>query len=239
MNENLPLTMSLNPGNYVVQANDLIIGRQSLSLNEAKILRLAIMQIIKEDREFKPYVVKIKELADLIGISDSNVYRDIHDLCDGISSKPVKIINNRSWKTIPWVKRCEYEDGTGNIHILLNDELKPYLINLKEYYTQYYLENILAMKSIYGVRIFELIQRELKIKVIPKDGTDVKISVQTIKESCECDDKYSQFGMFKKKVVDTAIKDIERVTLYTITYDYIKKSRMVIGFIFHLNMRYH
>ena len=43
--------MNLNSNNIVVMSNDLIKSKSNLSLNEIKILRLAIMQVIKEDKD--------------------------------------------------------------------------------------------------------------------------------------------------------------------------------------------
>lgn len=234
------IPMCLNPGNYVVQANDLIGGKQNLNLNEAKLVRMAIMQVVKEDTDFKPYILSIKELGHILNIDDSNLYRDVRDICRGIGKKPAEVQSkDGSYRIIPWIEYCDYPAKTGMIHIKLNEALKPYLINLSEYYTQYYLENILAMKSVYAIRIFELIQREIMVKVIPKEGIQVDLSINRIKEACVCEDKYNQFGSFRQKVIDVACKEIERVTLYTISYDYIKQSRTVVGLLFTINMKYH
>ena len=54
--------------NYVVQANSLIGGKQALKLNSAKLIRSAIMQVVREDEELKPYVITIKELSELLGV---------------------------------------------------------------------------------------------------------------------------------------------------------------------------
>lgn len=70
---------------------------------------------------------------------------------------------------IPWVSKCEYQADVG-VAIKLNDELKPLLLNLKERYTQYTLDNILTMKSVYAIRIFELLQKEYFQKYCLKKG---------------------------------------------------------------------
>ena len=87
----LSFDFSLDKDNYVVQANDLIGGKQALKLNSAKLIRAAIMQIVPEDDELKPYVVSSKEIAELLGVSESNLYRDIDDITDDIIKNPVFI----------------------------------------------------------------------------------------------------------------------------------------------------
>ena len=49
--------MNTNATNYVVQANELIEGKQNLKLNSAKIMRTLIMQIKPGDDQLKSYVI--------------------------------------------------------------------------------------------------------------------------------------------------------------------------------------
>lgn len=228
--------------NYVVQANTLIGGKQALKLNSAKLIRAAIMQIVKEDEDLNPYIITIKEFADLLQIDISNVYKCADEITNDIIRNPVYIKKidgkNIKWIKIPWVTRCEYNSDMG-IAIKLNDELKPFLINLKKHYTQYTLQEVLAMKSVYAIRIFEMIQSRIMSKVLPKKGTEIEISVQEIKECCDCADKYSTFSNFKIKVLDKAKEEINRVTMYYMDYSYIKSGKSVVAIKFYINMSYH
>lgn len=238
----LSFDFCLDTRNYVVQANNLIGGKQALKLNSAKLIRSAIMQVVRDDEELKPYIITIKELADLLGVPASNIYRDIESITDDIISNPVYVREEKRGKTIrfikiPWVTRCEYKADVG-VALKLNEELKPFLINLKEHYTQYTLQEVLAMKSVYAIRIFEMLQSKVMSKTLPKDGVMIEISVQEIRECCDCEDKYPAFGNFKSKVIDQAVKEINRVTVFYVDYSYIKKGRSVVAIVFHINMCY-
>lgn len=238
----LSFRFCLGAENYVVQANDLIGGKQSLKLNSAKLIRAAIMQIIPEDEELKPYIITIKELSKLLKVSESNLYRDVDEITDDIIKNPVfiKEINNRQikWVKIPWVTRCEYNSDVG-IVIKLNDDLKPFLVKLKEHYTQYSLDNILTMKSTYSIRIFELLQGKIKSKLIGRAGDYVEISMQELRECCNCEDKYKSFNNFKTRVIDTACKEINNYTMFRVKYDYVKHGKSIVAIVFHVNMNYH
>ena len=233
--------MCLNDSNYVVQANNLISGKQSLSLNSAKILRTAIMQIQPEDVELKPYIITTGELAELLHISTDNIYRVIDSVSDELmgsyAEARAEYGARKKFKKINWVSFCEYDSEIG-FAIKLNSDMKPYLLNLKERYTQYTLDNILSMKSIYGVRIFELLNEKIRIKTIPKTGLNVEMTLQYIRECCNCENKYERFSQFKVRVLDRAVSEINRVTMYKVTYEYIKKGKAVIGINFHVTMRY-
>lgn len=239
----LSFDFCLDTRNYVVQANNLIGGKQALKLNSAKLIRSAIMQVVRDDEELKPYIITVKELAELLGVSASNVYRDVEEITDDIIKNPVYVkeeIVGKSikWIKIPWVSKCEYNSDIG-VAIKLNEELKPFLINLKEHYTQYTLQEVLTMKSVYAIRIFEMLQSKIMSRMLPKDGTDIEISVQEIRECCDCEDKYPAFGNLKDKVIDKAVSEINRVTMFRVDYSYRKKSRTVVAIIFHVNMMYH
>jgi len=199
------------------------------------------MQIVKDDDEIKPYVISIMDLADLLGISASNIYRDIEDITDDIIKNPVYVREEKSGKTtrfikIPWVTKCEYKSDVG-VALKLNEELKPFLICLKDHYTQYTLQEILSMKSIYAIRIFELIQSKIMHPTLPRTGVCIQISVQEIRECCDCEDKYPSFGNFKERVLDTAVNEINKVSMYNISYSYIKQSRSVVAINFNLSNR--
>lgn len=239
----LSFDFCLDTRNYVVQANNLIGGKQALKLNSAKLIRSAIMQVVRDDEELKPYIITVKELAELLGVSASNVYRDVEEITDDIIKNPVYVkeeIVGKSikWIKIPWVSKCEYNSDIG-VAIKLNEELKPFLINLKEHYTQYTLQEVLTMKSVYAIRIFEMLQSKIMSRMLPKDGADIEISVQEIRECCDCEDKYPAFGNLKDKVIDKAVSEINRVTMFRVDYSYRKKSRTVVAIIFHVNMMYH
>ena len=239
----LSFDFCLDTRNYVCQANSLVGGKQALKLNSAKLIRAAIMQVVRDDEELKPYIITISELAELLNVPKSNIYRDIDDITDDILNNPVYIREEVGkkvrWIKIPWVTRCEYNSDIG-VAIKLNDELKPFLINLKDHYTQYTLDSILVMKSVYAIRIYELLQSEIMTRILPRAGTDIELSVETLKECCGCESKaYNTFSNFRNRVIDIAVKEINEKTLYTLSYDYVKKGKSVIGLIFDINMKYH
>ena len=95
------------------------------------------------------------------------------------------------------------------------------------------------MKSVYSIRIFELLMERIKLKVLPKNGVDVELSVEYIREACDCQDKYKTFANLNNRVIKGAVEEINRVTLYKIDISYKKKGRSVSAIFFHVNMQYH
>lgn len=230
-------------GHYICQSNHLVNSKQDLKLNSMKLIRIAIMQIQKDDVEIKPYVIPVKKLADLMGTTVNYVYKNMNSIIrDTLKSQIFfaeegKKIKDTAMLGVNWVSSCSYEPGVG-LKIKLNNDLKRYLIGLKEKYEQYPYENIIGMKSTYSIRMFEIIQSNIYKNLIPKNGVDVIIPVSHLKECLDCEKKYAEFKEFKKIII-RSLTEINVLTLFAISYEPIKEGREVSKIKFHVNMQYH
>lgn len=84
-----------------------------------------------------------------------------------------------------------------------------------------------TMRSRYAVYIFKLLQSRMMSETVPKNGMHIVISVDELRECCACKDKYPTFGNFKNKVIDKAMDEINRVSMYDLTYTFQKNGRTV------------
>ena len=214
--------------NWVVMGNDLLKGKTALSATEVKLLRLVMMQIRIEDDELGAYVIKAKELAEMLGLDASNFTRDLQKTCYTLAEKTIKINTynpKRPWKVLPWVGYIEYTEKA-DIIIQLNTWLAPYLfgLKLKGHYTQYVLENILRMNSYYAIRIYELLKMKLPNDSLPTGGTVVRLTNEEIRTATEIEKKYSQNIEFKRRVLDVAVKEINEKSDFVISYEQKKTS---------------
>ncbi len=231
--------MSLNTDHYVVMSNDLIKGKQRMGRKESKLLRLVIMQAVMEDKDFRTYKVDIKELAKTLGVDSSNIYRETREICKNLLSNVVEIGDGNpkhKWKAFQWVSRCKY-DGQGTLEIQLHDDLKPYLLGLGKWYTQYTCESILHMNSVYAIRVYELIFMEIKNRKIG-NGVTVDLSVEMIRKACDCENKLKKISQFKEKVIDVSLREINANTDFSISTEPYKKGKTIIGFKFLVNYKW-
>ena len=191
---------STDLSSYVAQSDTLITAKQSLKLNSAKLVRAAIKQITPEDKEFMPYIITVSEIAEMLNISPSNLYKDIWDITD------------------------DHPDL--GLVIKLNDELTPLLLNLQKEY-KYTYDRISSMKSIYSLRIYEIINSHIGPDKLTEDGVTLLIKVDDLKESCNCEDKYKEFSNFRMRILDNAVREINEFSQYTVSYTYLKEGRKV------------
>ena len=231
--------MCLDVENQVVMSNDLIKGKSNLSLNELKLLRLTIMQVIADDKDLMTYQIKIQDLAKILDITSQSIYRDVMEMCKHLLQEIVYIGDGNpkhKWKMYQWCSTCEYNEGT--ITIKLHEKLKPHLIQLKQHYTQYMLQDILMLKTVYAVRLYELIREEMKSQKAYADKiVTVSLDVETIRKATDTENKYKKIGMFNQRVIVAAITEINDKSCYYVTYEYIKKSRKITGFKFKIESK--
>lgn len=232
-------TICTNKEYPVRMHNDLLKSKSTLSLNETKLLRIVIMQIVSQDTDLYTYKVGIQELADMLSIPAQNLYRDVYNMSKHLLQEVVEIGDGNpkhKWKMFQWCSSCKYENGI--ITIRLHDDLKPYLLQLTSYYKEYILEDILILKSIYSIRLYELIRQEMKYqKVYGDKEANVFLDINTIRKATDTEDKYEKIAMFRARVIDDAIEEIGEKLGYYITYKPVKESRKFIGFNFNIKSR--
>ena len=151
-----------DPSYYVVTANDLIKGKQKMTLRESKILSIAISQVIKEDKDLKTYTTTVPELAAFMGIDENSLYRDLKGICRSLCSQLVEIQiggenakGYKKWKIFHWVSSAMYDNG--KLTLRLSDDIKPFLLDLKAYYSQTLLGTLMTFRSYYATRLYQFL----------------------------------------------------------------------------------
>jgi len=224
------LELTYNKEHHAVIANDVIKGKQEMTLQEARLLRLLITQVAKEDKDLKTYTAKISDLAEFLKIPKTHLYRDIKDICSRLLQRLVYIGTGDTkmpWKTFQWVQLAQY-DGNGNLTLMLSNQIQPFVLALNERFTQYKLANILEMDSFYAIRLYELLKSDDHKRDF--DGDYPEYSMEFLRQFFECEKKYDAFKDFRKRVIDIAVREINAKTdLQIDCVEYIKNSRAVVG----------
>jgi plasmid replication initiation protein len=193
----------------VIKANDLIQkSRFNLTTQEQKIILYIISKIKPGDETFSEYVFEISEYCRVCGIDeDAGInYRDIKNSLQKLRDKSVwvEIAEGRE-TTLAWLSRATVDRGSGSVIVKIDDLMRPYLLFLRNCFTQYELLNIVAMRSKYSVRVYELLKSyEFRKEPIPFDLEDLKKTLFAT--------QYQRFPDFRRKVLDIAMKEINLLT---------------------------
>lgn len=216
----------VNENYLVTQGNDLIEARHKkpLTAREQKIILTMVSMIEPADKDFKDYVISIKEFHEMLGLEGREHYTEMKKVIESLMSKVVEIpLEDKSWLMTHWVSTAKYLDGSGAIQLRFAPELKPYLLQLKTAFTSYKLTNILSLKSVYAIRLYELMKKWQLI-------TKWECSIESLREKLGASNKsYNVYGNFKNKILAPSINELNEQTDLHIQYKEIKKGRKVTG----------
>ena len=193
---------------YVAESNDLITkARHDLTARELKIMDFVISKIQPDDKEFVTINTSMYELTKVLNLKRSGTtYSDLAKNLDSLGYKRVVIYNDkeRSITQTSWVMQSKYWEN-GQVELLLSKELAPYLLGLKNNYTQYLLLDTVKLKSKYAILLYKLMRECDKDK-----GKSIAILQGTPEEFKEWlgSPKDYTYGQFKDKVLKKAVNEI-------------------------------
>ena len=216
--------------NLVVKHNNLIESRYDLNLNEQKIILYAVSKIDRKKEKFN--ILKIKS-SDFMKLIDSSKFRytEIKNIVKDLMKKQVEITTGESELTSNWVSSIEYIKNSGVIELEFSEKLIPYLLQLKERFTRYELENILYLKNKHSIRVYELLKQYEKIGKREIELLDLRNCLGI------AEDEYLRFSNFENRVLRTTKEEINKHTDLVINYEKIKTGRRITSILFKIESR--
>ncbi|HEY5587955.1 MAG TPA: replication initiation protein [Candidatus Paceibacterota bacterium] len=207
----------------VIKSNFFIMNSSyDLSLQEQKIVLTLASLVRKDDEEFKPYKFRIAEFMKLVGVEDKSKYSEIPKITKELMKKVLEIQEGNTLLQVAWLNSARYEKGSGMVTLKFSPDLKPYMLQLKEKFTQYQLGNILTMKSKYSPRIYEI----LKCNEFKKQGY-IEIGIEELRKLLKTEGMYHQYQDLKRKVIIQTQKELKKLTDISFEFEEIKTGRKV------------
>lgn len=211
----------------VVKANDLIQkSRFSLSLQQQKIVLYLISQIKPYDEDFKVYSFDIKEFCKVCGIDSDGgkTYAELKEQIKAIRDKSLWVeLEDGKETTLSWIEKPYLDRNSGTIRIRLDNDMKPYLLELKERFTKYELIYTLHFRSKYTIRLYELIK---SIHYRDLEQYTRKFELEQLRTLLDAE-KYTRYQHFKERVLEPATKEINEYSDINVSYATIKEGRKV------------
>lgn len=212
--------------NQVVKSNQVIEASYQLSAVEQRIVLAAISRIPKNQpiTDDELYPVSVNELQ-LLGVHEKTAYRDLKEGINRLYERSINLtVDDKSIK-MRWVQEVQFLDTQSVIGIRFSKPILPFISNLSREFTKYALSDIAGINSGYGIRIYELL---VQYRQIGKR----EISVENLRTMLELGKKYPLFADFKKRVIDTAVDQINEYSPLRVTYEQKKTGRKVTHIVF-------
>ena len=226
---------------FVVKGNELIQkSRYDLSLPELKTVSYICSMIKPATPETRSkyypdnpwqldYEFNIRDYCKICGIvlDSGKNYADVKAVLKKLSDRSMWLDTGNEEILVRWLSKAKINKKSGKVKIEIDRDLAPYLFDLKEKFTQYQLFNILAMKSAFSVRIYELMKSYAfqKFKIFELDELKRLLMVEKVKS-------YERFPSFRQKVLEKAQEEINELTDINISFETITKGRKVVKIMF-------
>ncbi|UZS00123.1 replication initiation protein [Chondrinema litorale] len=216
--------MSIKKNSLIVKSNDLINSRYSLSVSEMRLILLMVSQVSKDDEDFKTYRVQIKDFIESTGKkkNSQNLYSRAKEYSKQLMKRVLEIPQeNGTHLQVTFLSSALYYPGQGYVDLRFDPSLKPYLLQLKSRFTSYDIRNVLSLRSFHSIRIYELLKQYEKIG-------NRTFKVDELKEILNIADNYSNYNLFKRRVIEQAQKELTKNCDITFQFEEIKLGRKVV-----------
>ncbi|MCP5175141.1 MAG: replication initiation protein [Moraxellaceae bacterium] len=217
----------------IVKSNHLIEASYYLTLNEQRVILLAITQVYRKENIQMTDLFKIsaQDFAKQFDLSLDGVYQELVKVTDKLYERSIIINqpdpnNPKLQKTkTRWISSISYMPDDGILLLSFAQAVIPYLTLLQREFTQYKLAAISQMTSIYAIRLYELLKQWGNI-------AKREVSIEWLKKQFEIDDKYDTLFNFKARVLTPAITQINKHSDLQVSYTQRKTGRVVTHFTF-------
>ncbi len=214
---------------HVYKSNSLVEAGYRLSVAEQRIILACISQVRRNEvvTDEVMYSVTAQDIAALSETDETTVYRDVQEAALRLKRREVRIekeanSNARRKEVLicGWVQSIKYVEAEGRVCLRFNKDMLPYLTALTEQFTKYQLKAVAKMNSAYAIRLYELL-------VQWRDKGYREIELQWLREALQVGNKYPVLMDFKRRVIETAVAQINEHSDLKVSYGQRKTGRVV------------
>ena len=238
----------------VVEHNSLITSIAKMDKTPLKMFELAVSLIDTENppEDHTVYLSK-REMFAFFNVDDSNKHSRFKEAIEKMQKQAffqIKKEHDKGFKfvsivPIPYVEWTDYSD---EVKIEFHREIMPYLINLKNNFTQHALSDIAELNSKYAIILYRWLSMNYNQyeHYSFKGGRrqdqidsyrNPEISIRDLREMTDTIDEYLDFRNFEKRILKNGIEEITNNTTFNVTYEKVKKGRSIDSIVFHITKK--
>ena len=238
----------------IVEHNDLITSVAKMDKTPLKIFELAVSCIDTEKlpKNHTVYLSKA-ELFAFFKVDDSNKHSRFKEAIKVMQKEAFFEIKEEAGKgfkfksivPIPYVEWTDYND---EVLIRFSPEIMPYLIELKNNFTQYALSDLVELNSKYSIILYRWLSmnynqyEHYSVKGGRRNGQleeycNPSITVKELRAITDTIKEYQHFPHFENWILKKPLEEINAHTHFNVFYDKIKKGRSIDSVVFHIEKK--
>ena len=255
------------------KSNELINAMGKGTALSQKLFAIGMQNITVDKTNNVVATIYGSELRKMFNSSSGSLYEHIEALCD----RQIKGATIFDWNLLMKDKEngkieahqvvtdASFKDGT--LTLRYNNSLTDKIVNLQKNYTVLSLADTLSLKSVYSLRLYEMLKSaydykkainyylssaklgELKLELgIINSGGSKEIKSELEKDFPDYDKieelaektgqtKYKEYKIFNRNVLSKAKEELNKKTSLDVDYEPIKSGRRAVGIRFYVNQK--
>ncbi|MBD1503009.1 RepB family plasmid replication initiator protein [Weissella cibaria] len=238
----------------VVEHNSLITSIAKMDKTPLKMFELAVSFIDTENppQDQTVYLSK-QEMFAFFKVNDNDKNSRFKQAIEKMQKQAffqIKKEQDKGFKfvsivPIPYVEWTDYSD---EVKIEFHREIMPYLINLKNNFTQHALSDIAELNSKYAIILYRWLsmnynqyehysvkggRREEQVE----SYRNPKIGIRELREMTDTVNEYQRFDRFESYILKNSLKEINAHTTFNVTHEKVKKGRSIDSIVFHITKK--
>ncbi|MGZ5491202.1 MAG: replication initiation protein [Nitrososphaeraceae archaeon] len=205
----------------------LVTSYYNLSLIEHRFVNMCTGSVyytkrIDQDSKCKVYT---ERYAKVYEISNKEAFSQLKEIQQSLKTKKITLVE----EPLPYIEWIDEVNFISNdeLYVKFKEEIIPYIFNLEKNFITYNLNLIKHMKSMHSIRLYEI----FKTRAYDKAQWKLNLSVNELKLMLVVNDKYSQYGSFKR-MLDSSILEINEHTDINVNVVERKLRKKVVGLAF-------
>jgi plasmid replication initiation protein len=223
----------------VVKDNVLIEASYNLDLVEQRLILLAIIEARESGKGINahdPLSIHAESYINQFGVHRNGAYQALKNASKDLFVRQFSYQEKRAKGlanvTSRWVSEIAYIEDAACVELIFAPAIIPLITRLEEHFTSYELEQVAKLTSGYAIRLYELLiawRSTGKTPVISYEDLRKKLGV--------LDHEYKVKADFKKRVLDSSLKQINEHTDITVKHEQHKTGREITGFSFRFKQK--
>jgi plasmid replication initiation protein len=196
---------------WVTVSNKMIMARLDWDIMMHRILMVLISQIdSKNDEEFQLQRVPVRYIRDLAEVSQKSIHSDTAEAAAKLVREPFEFWSpdEKDYEGYPIFAVCKYKSGEGVIEAKFNEDARPFLLQLREHFTQYRLKQAIPLSTPYAIRMYEI------AKMIERPGQrrSRQIPIDRFRSMFKLENKYKRHTDMRRRVINPSVEEVNEKT---------------------------
>ena len=217
--------------------NELVNSRYRLGVVEQRMIIALASHINKHGDDFDQCMIDANDLAKFMGLDPKSAYGQLKRTADALVKCIVSFewyktpkSKQKSWIKANWFDYICYDAETVTIVFKFGSLVKPLLLEVVEAYVRAEAKPLMKFRRSASYRFYNFAVEWQKLR-------EKTISIDDLKHMLMLDDEYPLYGGLNQKVIAPAIKEINKLTDYEISYMPQKTGRKITDIVFKIKVK--